>query len=187
MNRIAMYSYRLKEVTKPSIWQQKLIWAVARLTRGMNKRIGFLLLAMFLVLTGCKENNNVYSGIEKNNIEGLANADNIEFINEYKGHTDHWAAMYIVYKYKNDENHTARLFLKYIAKESKPTGELRYEYDTEGGADGHGTLSRTESQAGIYNLGSTGGNGAIADKNSLVKMQVDWNGNSETFELKPEM
>ncbi|AJY74647.1 hypothetical protein [Paenibacillus beijingensis] len=150
----------------------------------MNRIIGTLLLCLFLVLSGCKANSNVYSGMEKNDIEGLAKAENIEFIYENKGHSDHWAATYIVYKFKNDENHTTKLFLKYIGKQSKPTGDLRYAYDTEGGGDGSGTLSSPASQDEIYHLGNSGGNGALADKNSVVKMQVQWNGNTEAIELK---
>jgi hypothetical protein len=86
-----------------------------------------------------------------------------------------------------NSNYKSTLLLKYIGKKPRPTGELSYDYNTEGGGSGSGTLSNSESKTEIYNLGSSGGNGSMAAKDSLVKMQVDWNGNTEVFELKPEM
>lgn len=152
------------------------------------KRIIGIILLCAIALSGCKEKSSFYSGIEKNDITDISNAKNIEFVHEYKGHTDNWAAVYIVYKMKDNENHTSKLLLKYIGKKPEPTGELRYAFKTEGGGSGSGTLSDNVSEAGIYHLGSSGGNGAIAAKDSLVKMQVYWNRrNTEAIELKPEM
>ncbi|MDQ0899148.1 MULTISPECIES: hypothetical protein [unclassified Paenibacillus] len=153
----------------------------------MKRIIGIISLCA-IILSGCKENSNIYSGIEKNDIEDISNSKNIEFVYEYKGHTDHWAATYHVYKSKNNvDEHTSRLVLKYIGKQPEPTGELRYAYETEGGGSGNGTLPGDMSEAGIYYLGHSGGNGSIAAQNSLVKVQVAWNGNTESFELKPEI
>ncbi|CAM3605324.1 hypothetical protein PALU110988_30240 [Paenibacillus lupini] len=152
----------------------------------MKCLLGIILLCA-IVLSGCKGNSNIYSGIEKNDIEEISKVKNIEFVYEYKGHTDHWAAAYHVYKMKDNDEHTSKLVLKYIGKQPGPTGELSYAYDTEGGGSGSGTLPSDHSEAGIYYLGSSGGNGAIAAQNSLVKVQVNWNGNTETIELKPEI
>lgn len=77
--------------------------------------------------------------------------------------------------------------MEYIGKQPEPKGELRYAYETEGGGGGSGTLPSDMPEAGIYNLNHSGGNGFIAAQNSLVKVQVDWNGNTESFELKPEI
>ncbi|QYR22292.1 hypothetical protein KZ483_04670 [Paenibacillus sp. sptzw28] len=151
------------------------------------KRLLGIILLCTSVLSGCQENSNIYSGIEKTDIEDISNAKNLEFVYEYKGYTDHWAAAYYVYKMIDNDEHASKLVLKYVGKQPEPTGELRYAYDTEGGGAGSGTLPSDHSKDGIYYLGSSGGNGAIAARNSLVKMQVKWNGNTETFELKPEI
>ncbi|MBW7454757.1 hypothetical protein ACFOLF_26085 [Paenibacillus sepulcri] len=152
----------------------------------MKRIIGIIFICIF-VLTGCTEENNYYTDIEKDDIPDIKNAQNIEFIYEYKGHTDNWAAVYIVYKMKDNDNHITKMSLKYIGKKTIPTGKLSYAYDTEGGGSGSGTLPTDQSKSGIYNLGSSGGNGAIAAKDSIVKMQVNWNENTEMMELKPDM
>ncbi|TFE25242.1 hypothetical protein [Cohnella luojiensis] len=151
------------------------------------KRIFGILFLYVVVLSGCTGESRLYSGIEKSDIVDISNVKNIEFIYQYKGHTENWAAHYIVFKMKDNDNHTSKMLLKYIGKKPGPTGELRYAYQTEGGGDGSGTMSNAESENQIYNLGSSGGNGAIAAEDSIVKMQVYWNGNTEDFELKPEM
>lgn len=85
------------------------------------------------------------------------------------------------------------MLLKYIGKNPLPTGEISYSYTTEGGGSGSGsgsgsrTLSNGESKTGIYYLGSSESNGSIAAEDSLVKMQVDWNGTAEVVELRPEV
>lgn len=157
--------------------------------RGELKRIiGIIFLCVF-VLNGCTTKNNYYSGIEKNDVLEIYNVKNIDFVYEYKGHSDSWAAVYVVYKTKDNDNHTSRMLLKYIGQNPLPTGELSYSYTTEGGGSGSGsrTLSNGESKTGIYYLGSSGGNGSIAAEDSLVKMQVDWNGTAEVVELRPEV
>lgn len=149
-------------------------------------RLFVIILLGTIVLSGCKENSDIYSGIEKNDIEDIYTSSNIEFIYVYKGHTDQWAATYHVYKSKNNGDlHSTRLILKYIGKQPKPTGEIKFAYETEGGGGGSGTVPSEES--GIYILGKSGGNGFIAAQNSLVKVLVDWNGNTESIELKSEI
>ncbi|NRF95859.1 hypothetical protein HQN89_34165 [Paenibacillus frigoriresistens] len=116
----------------------------------MKRVIGMIFLSA-IVLSSCNEESNLYSGIEKNDIADISNAKNIEFVYEYKGHTENWAADYIVYKMKDNDNHTSTLLLKYIGKKPRPTGELSYAYSTEGGGNGSGTMSNSESLSGNYN------------------------------------
>ncbi len=147
-----------------------------------------VLLLGVLVISGGDEQSSVYSDIEKNDIIEISNSKNIEFVYEYKGRTNHWAANYIVYKIKNTDNHTSRVLLKYIGpKEERPTGEFKYTYETEGGGNGSETLSNAEIETGdIYSHGSSGGNGALAAQDSVVKIKVYWNGKTEEIELKPQ-
>ncbi|WP_223065919.1 hypothetical protein [Paenibacillus caui] len=144
------------------------------------------LLAGTLLLSGCKQNENgVYIGMERNTIQALASGSEMDYVHEFRGYSEHWAAVYIVYKPTGEENHTSRLFMKYIVKDPRPSGQLRYEYDTDGGEDGHGTLPSVDNIGNVYNLGSSGGNGASANPDSPVQMQVWWNKSSETIQLDP--
>jgi hypothetical protein len=155
----------------------------------MKRSLLGIIFLFVLLISGCSEENNDYSGIEKNDIAEISNSKFMEFVYQYKGSTDNWAANYIVYKMKNTDNHTSRLLLKYIGPESeRPTGEFKYKYQTESGGSGSGTLSNAEIIKGdIFSQGISGGNGALAAQDSLVKVEVYWNGNTENFELKPEL
>lgn len=144
-----------------------------------------LIFLVAIILSGCNE-NNFYSGIEKNDISDISDTENLEFVYEYKGHSDNWAANYIVYKVNGNDNHITRLLLKYIGKKPRPTGELSYSFET-GSASGHGLLPDVESIEGVYDLGTSGGIGATEDKDSIINMNIDWNGNTDKFELKFEM
>ncbi|MBO7748737.1 hypothetical protein I8J29_31665 [Paenibacillus sp. MWE-103] len=144
------------------------------------------LLASTLLLSGCKQNeNDVYIGMQRNTIQDLKSGREMDYIYEFRGHSKHWAALYITYKPKGEENHTSRLFMKYIGKDPRPSGQLRYEYDTVGGGDGNGTLPSVDKIGNVYSLGSSGGNGSTANPDSSVKMQVWWNKTSETIQLDP--
>jgi hypothetical protein len=153
---------------------------------NMKRIIGLLLLCTALWISGCSGKASIYDGIEKQDITSIKSIKDLNFIYEYKGHTDNWASAYYVYQLKNDkDNHVTRLFLKYIGKEPGPSGEMKYKYTTEGGHNGSGTLSDAQSPSPIYNLGSSGGNGSIADQNSVVNMHVEWDGGTEEMELMP--
>lgn len=149
------------------------------------KLIFLVLLAGILLLGGCEqhEENNMYIGMEQNTIPDLTVGTEMEYIHEFRGHSDHWAAVYIVYKPQGEENHTSKLMMKYISKKLNPSGELRYEYDTDGGEDGNGTLSSVDKAGHVYNLGSSGGNGQSANPKSPLQMHVWWNGDEETIQL----
>ncbi|OME75969.1 hypothetical protein BK120_30365 [Paenibacillus sp. FSL A5-0031] len=134
-------------------------------------------------------NSNFYSGIEKNDIPDISNTKNIEFVHEYKGHSDNWAAVYIIYKVKDSNKHMRKLLLKYIGKKPNPIGELSYAYDAGGDDVRSGTMSFTdEPKDGIYYLGPLADNESAPDKDSIVKLLINWNMNehSETIELQPE-
>lgn len=150
------------------------------------KKIISLILLFVVVISGCTERVNYYSGIEKKDISELSDVNNTEFVYEYRGHSDNWAAAYIVYKPKDSDNHTARMLLKYIGKQPLPESDLSYKYSTEGGGDGSGTMPSTaNSTEGIYNLGYSGGNGSLASPNSTVELELNWDGNTEKLELNP--
>lgn len=144
-----------------------------------------MLVCSMMLLTGCSGKDNVYSGIEKQDLTGITTAKELEYIYEYREHTDNWASSFFVYQKKNSDEHTAKLFLKYIGTEPSPSGELKYMYTTESGSGGNGILTIAESDSPIYNLGSTGGNGSLADQDSVVELHVEWNGVTEDLELQP--
>ncbi|MDQ8737028.1 hypothetical protein [Paenibacillus sp. LHD-38] len=150
------------------------------------RKILVILLACVLLLSGCEQmENDAYIGMERDNIQDLVAGGEMEYVQEFRGHSENWAAMYIVYKPKGEENHTSRIFMKYIGKDPRPSGQLRYKYDTVGGGDGSGTLPGVDEADHVYNLGSSGGNGALANPDTPVKMQVWWNDSSEIIQLDP--
>lgn len=151
----------------------------------MKKLFYLLLLLCTFLISGCSENDSIYSGIEKKDLPGIKSADELKYIYEYKGYTDNWASTYYVYQKKDSDSHVTRLMLKYIGEEPGPSGELKYSYSTEGGGSGSGMMEEATSPSVIYNLGNSGGTGSTPDQDSVVKMQVEWNGGTEDFELEP--
>lgn len=149
------------------------------------KRIQFVFLFFISLLSGCVGKDNPYNGIETKDIVKVNDASNLEFVNEYRGYNDNWAAVYTVFKLKDNANHTAKLQIKYIGEDVIQPGELKYSLDTVGGGDGSGVLRTTDSVDGIFNLGSTESNGSVASPNSNVKVQLQWNGKTETIDLHP--
>lgn len=151
------------------------------------KRLPILLLLSAMLVGGCSGKDNVYSGIEQQDLTGIKTAKELDYIYAYKGHTGNWASTYYVYQKKDSDSHVSKIFLKYIGKEPGPSGEMKYAYTTEGAGGGSGTLSEAESPSDIYNLGGSGGTGSVAGQDSVVKMHVEWSGGSEDIELKPEL
>lgn len=90
-------------------------------------------------------------GIEKNDVPDLSNATHIE---EYKGNSDNWAAVYYIYKMKDDNNQQQKkLYIKYIGKKPNPIGEISYAYDLGGKDVGSGAMTfNNEPENGIYYL-----------------------------------
>ncbi len=136
--------------------------------------------------SGPEENSNVYSGIEKNDIPDISNAHNIEFAYEYKGQSNKWAAVYVVYKMKDNNKGITKLLLKYIGEKPNPTGQINFAFDS-GNDVRSGTMSFIdEPKDGIYYLGSfPTGTEAVLYKDVIVKLQINWNAYSEKLELKP--
>lgn len=125
------------------------------------KRVFGIIFLCVIVLSGCNENSNHYSGIETHDILDISNAKNIEFVHEYKGHTDNWAAVYIVYKMKDTDKYVTRKLLKYTGKMPNPTGEITYDYDAGEDFVGSGGMSYIdEPKSGIYDLGPSAGESA---------------------------
>ncbi|WP_426453873.1 hypothetical protein ACP26L_15760 [Paenibacillus sp. S-38] len=142
----------------------------------------FCIILCLLVLSGCND-KNIYSGIEKDNIQEISKNKNIEFVHEYKGSGNHWAAIHIVYKIEGEEKHKIKHFIKYIGGKPKPTGQISYTYETVGNS-GSGSFVIEKPKDDIYSLGSTESNGAIPLIDSVIKMEITWNGNTEELELK---
>lgn len=148
-----------------------------------------ILIVVFVFATtvgGCIKDNESYkySGIEKKDISGLSDDTNFEFIYVYKGSTENWAATCYVFRRKGTDIHRTRLLLKFLGEKPQPAGQLSYSYRLET-SSGSGTLP-AESKNRIYKLGESGSNGLIPKLDSVVSFNVDWNGKSESFELKSD-
>lgn len=92
------------------------------------RKILVILLAGALLLSGCEQNeNDAYVGMERDIIQDIVASGEMDYVHEFRGQSENWAAMYIVYKPKGEENHTSRPFLKYIGKDPRPRSEAGME------------------------------------------------------------
>jgi hypothetical protein len=148
----------------------------------MRKFIIIITIVVLATILGGCTTNHKYDGIQKENIRDLSQPEKIDFVQIYRGSTDNWAATYYIYRFKGEEDHVTRLYVKYIGNEPLPTGQLFYSYKAEG-EGGHGDLP-ARSNSRVYNLGQGGGNGHISREDVLVSFTIMWNGKSESFELK---
>ncbi|RCW48959.1 hypothetical protein [Paenibacillus prosopidis] len=138
------------------------------------------------VLTGCTEHSNYfYSGMENKDIPELSNSQSIEFFNVYKGHTDNWAAVYIIYKTKDTDNYVTKKLLKYIGKKPNPTGKISYDYDAGDDVGSGGVSVTDEPENGIYDLGPSTVMTALG-QDYIVKFLIKWEEHSEMIEMKSE-
>jgi len=139
-----------------------------------------------IVLSGCSDSSDFYSDIEKNDISDILNDTNMEYVQEHKGHSDNWAAVYVAYKAKDEDKYSTKLYLRYIGTKPNPTGEISFNYDA-GTDTGSGTASfKDEPEKGVYYLGSSASNKSMPTKDSQVKLQIEWNKKLEAIELKSE-
>ena len=136
-----------------------------------------------IVLNGCAEGTNYYGGIKKTDFPEMT-ASNIEFVHEYKGHSDNWGAVFFVYKKKDADKLTIKKFLVYNGKDPKPTGEISIDFDA-GDIMGSDSMTFTEvPEKGIYYMGSSQGTTAI---DSTVTLAVKWKENSDLIKLIPDI
>ncbi|MCJ8008083.1 hypothetical protein ACFFF5_17985 [Lederbergia wuyishanensis] len=143
------------------------------------KRIISMMFVCLIVLSGCSESSDFYSGIEND----ILNDINTEY-HEYKGHSDNWAAVYIVYKAKDKDKYSTKLYTKYIGKKPNPTGKISYNYDLGSDVGNGAAYFKDVPEKGIYYLGSIASNESISTKDTKVKLQIEWNKKSETIDLK---
>lgn len=137
-----------------------------------------------IVLNGCTEGSNYYGGIKKTDYPEMTDP-NIEYVYEFKGHSDNWGAVMFVYKMKNSDKVAEKEFLVYNGKDPKPTGEISTGYAV-GDAVGGGSITVKETpEKGIYLFGPSAGTVAPT-QDSTVKLLVKWKGHSEIIELKTE-
>lgn len=112
----------------------------------------------------------------------------------YNGESEHWRGTYTLKYYNNpieDENGTLHMDnyswdasqLAYLGDDPENVGNISYKYDRTGGG-GEGTGANLNDEGGV-NLGSSGGNGAGSTPPQEVTFSVMWNGQKESFNLKP--
>ncbi len=81
------------------------------------KRLMILMLLSAMLAGGCGGKDNMYSGIEQQDLTEIKTAKELDYIYAYKGHTGNWASTYYVYQKKDSDSHVSKFFLKYIGKE----------------------------------------------------------------------
>ena len=139
--------------------------------------------------------SNVYTEFAK--LDAFISDTVFRYLNEgktvvYNGESEHWSGTYTLKYYNNpimDENGKLHMDsynwntyqLAYLGDDLENVGDLSVEYNRTGNG-GEGTGYRLNDE-GIVNLGGGGGGGANPPQE--VTMTVMWNGQEESFVLKP--
>ncbi|MGG4482326.1 hypothetical protein [Paenibacillus illinoisensis] len=146
------------------------------------KNATIILAILGILLSGGYSKSSIYSGLMANDIYDIEVSE-LQFLNEYKGSADNWAANLITLQKIGDENHKRQLVFKYIGDDTKPVGKIKYSYDTTAGS-GRGTTPANKKAEDVYFVGYLISNGAIPQADSSVSFRVEWNGQTEEFDLK---
>lgn len=146
------------------------------------KNATIILAILGILLSGGYLKSSVYTGLMANDIYDIE-ASELEFLNEFKGSADNWAASLISLQKTGEDNHKEQLVFKYIGEGTKPDGKIKYSYDTTAGS-GWGTTSANKNAEDVYFVGYITSNGAIPQADSSVSFRIEWNGQTEEFDLK---
>ncbi|WP_148449283.1 hypothetical protein [Paenibacillus tuaregi] len=140
-----------------------------------------IMLILLIVLTGCSKEKDYYGGITKDKMTDITNDPKLEYLHEFKGHTDNWGAVMYFYKSKDSEKVSTRGYFIYNGKDELPTGAvtIQYQIDEETGSFGTITAKRNPPIYAILFDSSTS-----PTSNSKVKVVVQTKDKSETIELK---
>lgn len=127
------------------------------------RRLGFLLVLMVLIITGCSKNTPAFDRY-------------------FKGESDHWIGLYQVVGTSSNHVSTDKL----IYKGSNPglVGRVKYSFKFSSDAEGTSGEQVLQKDKG-YIMGHGGGNGAVIPKNDTAEVTVEWNGQIEKFTLNP--
>ncbi|MDR9857185.1 hypothetical protein RJP21_26665 [Paenibacillus sp. VCA1] len=107
-------------------------------------------------------------------LAGCLNGSTIVFT----GESNNWLARYEVIN-ANLEYHQEKLKITYTGDEPSKVGVVKYKYE----ATGSGGSGETELSGYKEIVAGSDGNGAIPQKDSVIHVTVEWNGNKEEMEL----
>ncbi|REE54720.1 hypothetical protein A8990_1794 [Paenibacillus taihuensis] len=146
-----------------------------------------IVLILLIVLTGCTKEKDYYGGIKKDQMTDITNDPKLEYLHEFKGHTDNWGAVIYFYKSKESEKVNTRTYLVYNGKEPLQTGEITAQYMVDGdvGGDGaFGGIAATkphEKRIFSFILGAAS---TSPNSDSKVQVLVQQRNNSESIDLQ---
>lgn len=127
------------------------------------RRLGFLLVLIVLIITGCSRNTTAFDRY-------------------FKGESDHWIGLYQVVGTRS--NHVSTDKLIYKGPDAGSVGRVKYSFKF--GSDAEGTSGEQVLQKDKgYIMGQGGGNGAVIPENDTAEVTVEWNGQIEKFMLNP--
>ncbi|MBO7748954.1 hypothetical protein I8J29_32805 [Paenibacillus sp. MWE-103] len=140
-----------------------------------------IVLILLIVLTGCSKDKDYYGGITKDKMTDITNDSKLEYLHEFKGHTDNWGAMMYFYKTKDSEKVSTRGYLIYNGKDELPTGEVTVLYQVDEETGSFGMITAKQNPPTYAFLFSTS---TSPTSQSKVKVVVQTRDKSETIELK---
>ncbi|NOU82407.1 hypothetical protein GC101_26415 [Paenibacillus sp. LMG 31459] len=125
------------------------------------------------------------------------NTETTHFNYTFKGESETWSAVYeqtasqkLIIKndrVKDSETSKRYTFDLHYKGEQSDLGEIKqfkYEYKASSGGGGSQTMEGPIPVALMKMSGA--GSGSFAKEDSVIKVKVEWDGNSEEFELKNE-
>lgn len=145
----------------------------------MRKKVGLLLLSgiMLMLLTAC-------------------NSETLYHSYTFSGESGHWSAIYsetltekpVIEKgkdtyYQPSSEYIFQLAYKGAAGDLKAIKNITFGFDT----NGHGSSQTMEGPVRIESLRMQGeGGGLVSREDSIIKVSVEWDGQSEQFDLKAD-
>jgi hypothetical protein len=132
----------------------------------MKKKLNALMLFCIFItclLVGCSEESN---------------RENKTY--NFVGASKHWEVKYILNQDSDIHRQEEKGFLTYKGKDVKNLGTVKYKIEIQNGIS-NGTLTDTE---GRIRVNSACGGCAFHNKETPIRVTVEWNDQKETFELE---
>ena len=99
----------------------------------------------------------------------------------FSGEGEHWSAKLIVSQ--TDKRQEEDFTLHYLGDDTESVGEFSYVVESVGSFSGNGA---TLNESGVLTSGGSCGGCAFTSEHTEIIVTIEWNGQTETFQLENE-
>jgi len=99
----------------------------------------------------------------------------------FSGESDHWSAKLKVSQ--TDDRQEEDFTLHYLGDDTESVGEFSYVVESVGSFSGNGA---TLNENGVLTSGGSCGGCAFTSEHTEIIVTIEWNGETETFQLENE-